>query len=137
AGRPWAPRVAKGVGDGTCLHVVMPLRIPAWADVVRVASGALEEFRNREDVTLAFAPGVTALVGPNGAGKTNILEAIHLVARGESSRASDDAEMIRWGHEFARVAVEIDRGTDRTRLDVTFFAPAAGARRRPRRDTAD
>jgi len=104
---------------------------------VRVASCALEEFRNYEDVTLAFAPGVTAFVGPNGAGKTNILEAIHLVARGESSRASDDAEMIRWGHEFARVAVEIDRGTDRTRLDVTFFAPAAGARRRPRRYTAD
>ena len=104
---------------------------------MRVASCALEEFRNYEDVTLAFAPGVTAFVGPNGAGKTNILEAIHLVARGESSRASDDAEMIRWGHEFARVAVEIDRGPDRTRLDVTFFAPAAGARRRPRRYTAD
>ena len=45
--------------------------------------------------------------------------------------------MIRWGREFARVAVEIDGGDDRRRLDVTLFALAAGVRRRPRRYTSD
>ena len=64
---------------------------------MRVAAIGLQDFRSYEDRNVDLEPGVTAFVGPNGAGKTNILEAIHLVARGESSRAGDDVEMIRWG----------------------------------------
>jgi DNA replication and repair protein RecF len=104
---------------------------------MRVAAIGLEDFRSYEDRTLELAPGITAFVGPNGAGKTNILEAVHLIARGESSRAGDDAEMIRWGAPLARVAVDACRADDRTRLEVTLFAPAVEARRRPRRYTAD
>lgn len=104
---------------------------------MRVAAIALEDFRSYEDRTVELTPGVTAFVGPNGAGKTNILEAIHLIARGESSRAGDDAEMIRWGAPLARVAVDACRADDRTRLEVTLFAPAVEARRRPRRYTAN
>jgi len=104
---------------------------------VRVAAIGLEDFRSYEDRKIDLAPGVTAFVGPNGAGKTNILEAVHLVARGESSRASDDAEMIRWGAPLARVAVDACRADDRTRLEMMLFAPSVEARRRPRRYTAD
>jgi DNA replication and repair protein RecF len=104
---------------------------------LRVAAIALEDFRSYKDRTIDLAPGVTAFVGPNGAGKTNILEAVHLIARGESSRAGDDAEMIRWGAPLARVAVDACRADDRARLEVTLFAPAVEARRRPRRYTAD
>jgi DNA replication and repair protein RecF len=104
---------------------------------MRVAAIGLEDFRSYEDRKIDVAPGVTAFVGPNGAGKTNILEAVHLVARGESSRAGDDTEMIRWGASVARAAVDACRGDERTRLEVTLFAPAVDARRRPRRYTAD
>ena len=104
---------------------------------MRVAAIGLEDFRSYEDRKIDLAPGVTAFVGPNGAGKTNILEAVHLIARGESSRAGDDTEMIRWGAPVARVAVDACRADDRSRLEVTLFAPAVDARRRPRRYTAD
>ena len=104
---------------------------------MRIAAIGLEDFRSYEDRKIDLAPGVTAFVGPNGAGKTNILEAVHLVARGESSRASDDAEMIRWGAPLARVAVDACRADDRTRLEMMLFAPSVEARRRPRRYTAD
>lgn len=113
---------------------------------MRVAAIRLEDFRCYEDRRLDVAPGVTAFVGPNGAGKTNILEAIHLIARGDSSRAGDDAEMIRWGAPLARVAVEACHAAsrsgpptteDQSRLEVTLFAPAVDVRRRPRRYTAD
>ncbi len=100
---------------------------------MRVAAIGLEDFRSYEDRNIDLEPGVTAFVGPNGAGKTNILEAVHLVARGESSRAGDDVEMIRWGAPLGRVAVDACR----TRLEVTLFAPAIEVRRRPRRYTAD
>src|SRR5205814_2995965 len=104
---------------------------------MRVAAIELEDFRSYGDRRLDLAPGVTAFVGPNGAGKTNILEAVHLIARGESSRAGDDVEMIRWGTPLARVAIDACRGQDRTRLELTLFAPAVDVRRRPRRYTAD
>src|SRR5947207_8823182 len=104
---------------------------------MRVAAIELEDFRSYGDRRLDLAPGVTAFVGPNGAGKTNLLEAVHLIARGESSRAGDDVEMIRWGTPLARVAIDACRGQDRTRLELTLFAPAADVGRRPRRYTAD
>ena len=114
---------------------------------MRVAAIGLENFRSYEDRRVDFGPGVTAFVGPNGAGKTNILEAVHVIARGESSRAGEDTEMIRWGAPLARVTVEACRAApgsgapaplDRHRLEVTLFGPAAAdARRRPRRYTAD
>ena len=50
---------------------------------MRVAAIGLEDFRSYEDRQIDLAPGVTAFVGPNGAGKTNVLEAVHLVARGD------------------------------------------------------
>src|SRR5213593_680855 len=104
---------------------------------MRVARLDLEDFRGYARARFDLSPGVTAFVGPNGAGKTNLLEAVHLVARGESSRAGDDVEMIRWGAPLSRVTVDACRAAERTRLEVTLFAPAADVRRRPRRYTAD
>ena len=104
---------------------------------MRVGTLSLEEFRSYARLEMALSSGITAFVGPNGAGKTNLLEAIHLLARGDSARASDDAELIRWGAALARAAAEIERTGETTRLEVTLFAPAAGTRRKPRRYTAD
>jgi DNA replication and repair protein RecF len=49
---------------------------------------------------------VTILVGPNGVGKTNIVEAIFLLSVCRSYRTRRDAEVIKWGENVARVAVE-------------------------------
>jgi DNA replication and repair protein RecF len=104
---------------------------------VRVATLVLEDFRSYARVDLPLAPGATAFVGANGAGKTNLLEAIHLVARGDSPRARDDTEMVRWGATTARVRTEVERAEDRRRIDVLLFAPPEGERRRPRRYLLD
>jgi DNA replication and repair protein RecF len=104
---------------------------------LRVAGVALEDFRGYATAELALAPGVTALIGPNGAGKTNVLEAIHLVARGDSPRSRDDTEMVRWGANTARIRLEVDRGEDHRRLEALLFAPPEGERRRPRRYLVD
>src|SRR5207245_11492694 len=99
---------------------------------MRVASLSLEDFRSYERRDCLFVPGVTAFVGPNGAGKTNLLEAVHLVARGESSRAGDDAEMVRWGASFARIVVEACyRRDERAGLEVARFAAQVASRTRP------
>lgn len=57
----------------------------------------LKDFRNYTILDRVFSPGLNVIFGPNAAGKTNILEGIHLLATGQSSRAARDAELIRWG----------------------------------------
>ena len=104
---------------------------------MRVSDLALEDFRSYAEVTLAFGRGVTAFVGVNGAGKTNLLEAVHLAARGDSPRAHDDTELVRWGATSARVRVEVDRAEGHRRIELVLFAPPDGERRRPRRYLLD
>jgi DNA replication and repair protein RecF len=93
---------------------------------MRVTKLGLEDIRSYATVDLVLARGITAFIGPNGAGKTNLLEAIHLAARGDSPRAHDDTELVRWG-----------TNTGRVRVELLLFAPPEGERRRPRRYLLD
>ncbi|MBI3522315.1 MAG: DNA replication and repair protein RecF [Chloroflexi bacterium] len=100
---------------------------------MRVRTLSLEEFRGYEHLSLELSGGITAFVGPNGVGKTNLLEAVHLIARGDSPRAHDDSELIRWGAPLARVGVRVARAEDERRVEILLFNAADGERRRPRR----
>ncbi len=104
---------------------------------MRVARLLLEDFRSYARAERILAPGVTALVGRNGAGKTNVLEAIHIIARGDSPRAGDDAELVRWGANSARISARVERVDDARTVDVVLFSPPEGERRRPRRYLLD
>lgn len=100
---------------------------------MRVQHLHLEDFRSYSAAEIDLAAGVTVFSGPNGAGKTNILEAVHLLARGDSPRARDDTEMVRWGATMARVAADVARGDEARRVEIQLFASVEGERRRPRR----
>ncbi|MBI2324602.1 MAG: DNA replication/repair protein RecF [Chloroflexi bacterium] len=104
---------------------------------MRVHRLLLDDFRSYDRADIALSPGFTAFVGPNGAGKTNLLEAIHVLARGESPRAHDDAEMVRWGATMARAAAECVRDDRLARIETLLFSPVQGERRRPRRYLVD
>lgn len=104
---------------------------------MRVSTLLLEDFRSYARTEIELAPGVTAFVGNNGAGKTNILEAIHLLARGDSPRVGEDAELVRWGAGMARVSATIERVDDARRVETLVFAAPAGERKRPRRYLLD
>lgn len=104
---------------------------------MRVTRLLIEDFRSYARAERVLVPGVTALVGRNGAGKTNVLEALHLIARGDSPRAGDDAELVRWGAHSARVSARVERVDDARTVDVVLFSPPEGERRRPRRYLLD
>ena len=61
----------------------------------------LRNFRNYEQLNLSFDPGVNLIVGNNAQGKTNLLEAVSYLGSGKSFRAQKQAEMVRFGADFA------------------------------------
>jgi len=67
---------------------------------------SLENFRCFEKVELEFGSKMNLILGPNASGKTTILEAIFLLAAGNSFRAEKIAELIYFGKEIARVKVD-------------------------------
>ena len=63
----------------------------------------LRSFRNYEEASVEFEPGVNLIVGDNAQGKTNLLEAISYLGSGKSFRAMKTGEMIRFGADFAEI----------------------------------
>ena len=67
----------------------------------------LHNFRNYETLDLTFDPGVNLIVGNNAQGKTNLLEAIMYAGSGKSFRAQKQAEMVRFGADFAEIEANV------------------------------
>lgn len=54
----------------------------------------IRNFRNFEELTETFAPGVNIFYGDNGSGKTNLLEALFVFSLGRSQRGAPDAVLV-------------------------------------------
>lgn len=73
----------------------------------------LQNFRSYQDAAFEIGPGVNIIVGPNASGKTNLLEAVLVVARGGSYRVKD-ADLVRFGADWARLDADTADGAKRT-----------------------
>jgi DNA replication and repair protein RecF len=67
-----------------------------------ITSIRLQNFRSYTDESFEFEPGVNIIVGPNASGKTNLLEAVLVLARGNSYRARD-ADLVQFSKPWARL----------------------------------
>ncbi|HYH36488.1 MAG TPA: DNA replication and repair protein RecF [Candidatus Saccharimonadales bacterium] len=73
----------------------------------------MQQFRSYKDASFELSPGVNIIVGPNGSGKTNLLEALLVLARGNSYRVKDQ-ELVRFGKPWARIDCHDSVGGQRT-----------------------
>ena len=86
---------------------------------------SLRGFRNYEDAQAQFVPGVNLLVGGNANGKTNLLEAVSYLSTGRSFRTRREAELIRFGADFAGCARRCSRRSAHASCAPCCF-PAGG-----------
>ena len=82
----------------------------------------LRSFRNYEEITLDFEPGVNLIVGDNAQGKTNLLEAISYLGSGKSFRAQRTSEMVRFGDDFAEINGKVFSQERQQELRYLLFA---------------
>lgn len=66
-----------------------------WLKQLRVLN-----FKNYEEESIVFLPGVNALTGDNGAGKTNLLDAIHYLSLCKSYFNPIDSQQIKRGADW-------------------------------------
>ena len=59
-------------------------------------------------------------VGENGAGKTNLLESLHVGTQGFSPRSRNDAQLVRFGAEAARIELAGDRAGTKLEVELTL-----------------
>jgi DNA replication and repair protein RecF len=83
----------------------------------------IRDVRGYAELEASFGPGPHIVWGPNAAGKTSLLEAIVLLAWGQSHRTSTDAELVRWGTDLGRVEGQVGRDA----IEVAIVRPGAPA----------
>ena len=93
---------------------------------MRLTRLRLVDFRNYPAADLEFPGGRVVVWGSNAQGKTNLLEAVVLVCQGRALRASGEAQLVRWGSEFAAVRAEV---ATRQRGEVRLEARIAEGKR--------
>lgn len=69
----------------------------------------LTNFRNHETYHLEIKPDTTLILGENGCGKTSVLEAIYILTRGKSFRATDQ-DIVKRDTDFYRVELTYENG---------------------------
>lgn len=72
----------------------------------------LTNFRNHTSYSLDCKEDTTLIIGPNGCGKTSVLEAVYILTRGKSFRASDP-EIIKRNKDFYRIEFTTTSGEKR------------------------
>ena len=74
-----------------------------------IKSIKLFNFRNHSEYSLVCQDETSLILGENGSGKTSVLEAIYILTRGKSFRATDP-EIIKRGTPFYRIEIEYNNG---------------------------
>ncbi len=95
----------------------------------------IANFRNYGHVGLKLDRGLNLFVGENAQGKSNLLEAIYLLSTLRSSRASNDADLVRRDllqsdFPVARLACEVERSAGNLQMEIAIVGRTTDASHR-------
>src|SRR5699024_11020704 len=69
----------------------------------------LKNYRNYNQLDIAFDNKINVIIGENAQGKTNLMEAIYVLAFTRSYRTPREKELIQWEKEYATIQGEITK----------------------------
>ena len=78
----------------------------------------LSHYRNYDQLSIEFDPGITILYGDNAQGKTNILEAIYLSGTTKSHRGSKDKDIIQFDQNESHIRLHLSKNDVSHRIDM-------------------
>lgn len=87
---------------------------------MHIESLHLKNFRNYDDESIIFKPGLNVIIGDNAQGKTNIVEAIYISCFGKSFRTSKDLELIGFDHVAMHSTLQAVRGNRSLEVKVAY-----------------
>ena len=102
-----------------------------------IKSVKLTNFRNHTHYILECDDETSLILGENGCGKTSVLEAIYILTRGKSFRATDP-DILKRGTPFYRIELEYQNGETTTATydgkSKTFTSSDKKSKRLPRKN---
>ncbi len=86
---------------------------------------SLNEFRNYRSLDLSLGRGLYLFYGENAQGKTNLLEAVGMLATGNSFHAAADREVVDWyaPEHIAHLSASVKRREDDVQIEIVIFDP--------------
>ena len=87
---------------------------------MKVERIALSGFRNYEEETVTFFPGINVISGANAQGKTNLLEAVYLLTGAHSFRTRFDKDLIGFDCGWASILADVDSGGRSQTIQLLF-----------------
>lgn len=104
-------------------------KIYGYISRVELTRLQLDHFRSYPALEITLGPGLHIFAGANAQGKTNLLEAVYLTATGRSPRTHQDAELITWDADVARVTADYNsavRGPFAVAVSLARRTPGSG-----------
>ena len=102
-----------------------------------IKSIKLVNFRNHSEYSLECTDETSLILGENGCGKTSVLEAIYILTRGKSFRATDP-DILKRGKDFYRIELEFTSGENNVATYdgklKTFLTSGKKSRRLPKKN---
>ena len=74
-----------------------------------VKSVHLKNYRNYDNQTISFKPGLNVLVGENAVGKTNLIESIFVSSMYSSPKKANDKDLVSFNKDNAQIKLELQK----------------------------
>ncbi|MBT2217223.1 DNA replication/repair protein RecF [Virgibacillus dakarensis] len=88
----------------------------------------LKNYRNYDQLDIAFDDKINLIVGENAQGKTNLMEAIYVLAFTRSHRTPREKELIQWEQEYAKIEGRITKRNQTFPLEIVVSAKGKKAK---------
>ncbi|MCT1577201.1 DNA replication/repair protein RecF [Oceanobacillus kimchii] len=88
----------------------------------------LTNYRNYDQLEIAFDDQINVIIGENAQGKTNLMEAIYVLSFARSHRTPREKELIQWDKDYAKIEGRITKRNQSVPLQISITSKGKKAK---------